>query len=72
VSRPVPVSVGGQPANGYLVEVLGPGAHGVLQSDRTTNGLATFKLPEGGTYEVRVYPDPNAFGEPLIESVVVQ
>jgi len=26
-------------------------------------------LDERGTYEVRVYPDPSAFGSPLIEVV---
>ena len=65
------VLIGDQPADGILVDVRYRGAHSALQSARTVNGLVRFVLDEGGTYEVRVYPDPQAFGDPLVDVVEV-
>ena len=62
------VTIAGQPAAGILVDVRQPGTSTAIESARTDeNGLAIFKLVEGGKYEVRVYPDPLAFGDPLVE-----
>jgi hypothetical protein len=66
------VFIGDQPADGILVDVRHPGAPSALQSARTVNGLVSFVLDEGGTYEVRVYPDPQAFGDPLVDMVEVR
>jgi hypothetical protein len=65
------VWIGDQPADGILVDVRHAGARSALQSQRTANGLVSFVLDQGGTYEVRVYPDPQAFGDPLVDVVEV-
>jgi hypothetical protein len=65
------VLVGGQPIDGILVDVRVPGAPSALQSARTVSGWVRFTLDIGGEYEVRYYPDPNAFGDPLVDFVEV-
>jgi hypothetical protein len=65
------VFIGDQPADGILVDVRSPGARSALQSARTVNGLVSFILDKGGRYEVRVYPDPQAFGDPVVDVVEV-
>lgn len=62
------VTIAGQPAVGILVDVRLPKATTAIESARTNEkGLAVFKLAQAGKYEVRVYPDPLAFGDTLVE-----
>jgi hypothetical protein len=65
------VLIGDQPAEGILVDVRKPGAHFALQAARTVNGLVSFVLDEEGTYEVRIYQDPEAKAGALIKQVEV-
>jgi hypothetical protein len=64
-----PVLVGGQPAEGILVDVRRPNERVALQSARTKDGSVSFIMDDGGDYELRVYPNPNEFGDPQIEFV---
>jgi hypothetical protein len=66
------IRIYGRVAEGILVEVRKPGAPGALNSVRTDrNGVARLVLDKSGTYEVRIYPDPQALGDPLVEAVKV-
>jgi hypothetical protein len=66
------VLINDRPADGILVDVRCPGEPSAIQAQRTgKDGLVTFVMDEAGTYEVRVYPDPEAFGDPLVDVVEV-
>ena len=67
------VLMDGKPAEGMLVDVRPAGAPYAIQSQRTgRDGKVTFMLATSGKYEVRVYPDPSAFGGPQVNEVEVQ
>ena len=66
------VLVNGRPADNVLVDVRKAGAHYAAQSQRTgKDGKVIFVLPQGGQYEVRVYPDPSASGGPQVNVIEV-